>query len=537
MTEFLSGSAKFNQKNRETVMLRNRAMKMSVASILFPLLFVLGCGGNRVNRQTYTPASAAVVALQSPFLKVHMSNGDVYVLKDWQVSEAAGVKGYGQLYDFNRDLIREGTFQIPFKDVSLFETNQVNPPPQIAPMAVVTGASVVLTIYCMANPKACFGSCPTFYVWDGHRMQVQAEGFTASIAPALEDKDVDALYRAKPTSRDLEMWVTNEAMETHVIRYATLLLAKRPGNGRVFVTPTGEFYQSDSICKPSAAACPEGDRAAALSAVDGNERFSLADSTDLASKEEILLQFDSAPGGKTGLVLGYRQTLLTTFLFYQELAYMGSSVGNWIAGLQQDRLGFAKAIKSQLWGSLGSIEVLVQDKDGAWVKGGEFSEVGPIATNVEILPLNMPLPRHAKIKLRLTRGLWRLDYAALAQIGAKVEPMIILPSSAVRGDSTVDENALENLAGKSGPLVTLPGDKYSVIYRMPEDYRNYELFLETKGYYLEWMRKAWEEEENRDMALMMFWNPGKYFKMLAPEFKKIEPRIERDFWSSKYVEH
>lgn len=515
-----------------------RAMKLSVASILFSLVFIMGCGQtDRVNRQTYSPARAAMVDLQSPFLKVHMSNGDVYVLKDWQVSEVAGVKGYGQLFDFNRDLIRQGTFQIPFKDISLFETNEVNPPPQIAPMAVVTGVSVVLSIYCMANPKACFGSCPTFYVWDGKRMQVEAEGFTASIAPALEDKDVDALYLAEPPNRNLEMWVTNEAMETHVIRYATLLLAKRPNNGRVFVTPSGEFYQSDSIYKPSVATCPEGDCTAALSAVDGDERFSLADSTDLASREEILLQFDSAPSGRTGLVLGYRQTLLTTFLFYQELAYMGSSVGYWIAGLQQDKLGFANAVKSQLWGSLGSIEVLVQDKDGAWIKAGDFSEVGPIATNVEILPLDISLPRHAKIKLRLTRGLWRLDYAALAKLGAKVEPMRILPSSAVRGDTTVDRKALASLSGESDPLVTLPGDKYSVIYRMPEDFRNYELFLETKGYYLEWMRKAWEKEENRDMALMMFRDPGKYFRMLAPEFKKVEPGMERNFWSSKYVEH
>ena len=511
--------------------------KSSIAYLLVSLLLVGGCASNRVNRQTYRPAKARKVDKASQFLKVHMSNGYVYVLNSWEIDDTAGVKGDGKLFDYNRDLVKEGSFQIPFRDVSLFETNEVNPPPQIVAMSLVTGVSVALTLYCIANPKACFGSCPTFYVWDGKRMQVQAEGFSASIAPALEERDIDALYLARPTNRDLEMWVTNEALETHVIRYAALLLARRTENGRVFVTPSGEFYQTDSISGPATATAEEGDCLGKLSAVDGNEYFSTADSANLASTEEIQLRFDRVPGGNLGLVLGYRQTLLTTFLFYQELAYMGNSVGYWIAGLQQDKLGFAKAVKSQLWGALGAVEVLVQDKDGRWIKEGEVSEVGPIATNVEMIPLNIALPESAKIKLRLTRGLWRLDYAALARITARVEPERILPKSVVRGDSIVDNKAKEEMSGIAGPLVTLPGDKYSVIYRLPEDYRNYELFLDTKGYYLEWMRKEWADEENAGMALMMFSNPGKYLRILAPEFKKIEPQIERSFWSSKYVEH
>ncbi len=531
------GCITFKQKNQETVMRRNRAIELSAALLLISLLMVAGCGGNRLNRQVYLPSRAYAVDDPSKFLKVHISNGDVFVLNNWKIDDIGEVSGNGKLFDYNRNLKREGNFQIPINAVSLFETNLVKPPPQIAPMAVVTAVSLGLTAFCIANPKACFGSCPTFYVWDGKHMQVEAEGFTASVAPALEDKDVDALYLAKPTNRNLEMWVTNEAMETHVIRYAALLLVKRPDHGRVFVTPSGEFYQVDSLFHPTAAICEEGNRLKTLLEMDGVECFSRVDSTDLSSMEELELQFDTMPGGKTGLVLGYRQTLLTTFLFYQELAYMGNSVGYWIAGLQQDKLGFAKAIRSQLWGLLGAIEVLVQNENGDWIKAGEVSEVGPIATNVEIVPLNVALPRHAKIKLRLTRGLWRLDYAALAKMGAKVEPIKIFPSSAVRGDSVVDPAALTSLSGKSGPLVTLPGDKYSVIYKMPKDYLHYELFLETKGYYLEWMRKEWEKEEDPDKAMMMFLDPGKYFKMLAPEFKKIEPGIERDFWSSKYVEH
>ncbi len=513
---------------------RSNLYRWSIA-ILF--LLASGCATNRVDRRIYRPAAATPGDLHSHYLKVHMTNGDVYVLDKWSLGKPAEVSGEGKLFDYNRHLMQSGKFTIPFKDIALFETNDVSPQPQIAVMALMTGVSLAMTIYCIANPKACFGSCPTFYAWDGKRMQVLAEGFSASIAPALEERDIDALYRAKPPSRNLEVWITNEALETHVIRYAAVLLARRPDKGRVFVTPSGKFYQANSICPPASAMGDEGDFSQKLAAVDGNERFSSADSTDLASREEILLKFKNAPEGRLGLVLGYRQTLLTTFLFYQELAYMGSHTGDWIAGLKQDQMGFAKAIKSQLWGALGTIEILAQDRDGQWIKQGEVSEVGPIATNVELVPLTVSSSKETSIKLRLTRGLWRLDYAALVRIGNEIEPMRVFPSSVVRGDSVVDPGAKDKLSGTGGPLVTLPGDKYSALYRLPDNFRSCELFLDTKGYYLEWMRKEWEKEEDPEMALMMFGRPATFFKLLAPEFKKIEPRIEQDFWSSKYVEH
>lgn len=90
--------------------------------------------------------------------------------------------------------------------------------------------------YCLVNPKACFGSRPTFYAWDGERMALQAEGFSASVCPVLEARDIDALYKAKPKSQDFELRVTNEALETHVIRYANILAVPRPASGRTFAT-------------------------------------------------------------------------------------------------------------------------------------------------------------------------------------------------------------------------------------------------------------------------------------------------------------
>ncbi len=266
------------------------------------------------------------------------------------------------------------------------------------------------------------------------------------------------------------------------------------------------------------------------------ERFSTADSANLASREEIELTFHAVPTGDLGIVLGYRQTLLTTYLFYQGLAYMGSLAGQWIAGTQRDAGTHADTFKKMFWGSTGAIEAMVQDENGKWQKAGEFSENGPIATNMELIRIPHTASSEIKVKLRMTRGLWRIDFAALAHLQETVKPIEIQPLSVERGDTTIDEKAAEDLSGISSPLVTMPGDRYSIIYELPDDYENYELFLESKGYYLEWMRKEWIAEENPGMIMMMVSNPDEYLKVLAPQCKKMEPRLEESFWRSKYVQ-
>src|SRR5690606_41304072 len=83
-------------------------------------------------------------------------------------------------------------------------------------------------------------------------------------------------------------------------------------------------------------------------------------------------------------------------------------------------------------------------------------------------------------------------------------------------------------------LITLPGDSYFLNYELPDDYKNYELFMQSKGYYLEWMREEWLPEENPLKVYQMFYNPKQFFKDLAPQYKLIEAGMEETFWRSKY---
>jgi hypothetical protein len=507
----------------------------SVITVLLAVLTLLGgCTASRQKRSLVAPDRARHLDRSSPFLKAHMLDGNVYVLSPWRVDETQRVLlGKGSLLDVNRDTLALGTFSIFLDSVAIFETNQVSSSPSVVALSIVTGISVALTTLCLIDPKTCFGSCPTFYITDGDEPILQAEGFSASVAPSLEASDIDALFRAEPKGRDFDLLMKNEALETHVIRYANLLAAQRPPGGRVFATPDGRFWQVNRLVEPISCRGPEGDCLEKVRAFDGDERISLADSTFLAAKETIDLEFDDLPTGKSGLIIASRQSLLSTFLFYQGLAYMGSSVGEYMASLERGEEMPANGIRA-MDRALGGIEILVCDQAADWRLVGEVNEVGPLATNTHVIPLPDSSAAFHKIRLRFSKGRWRVDYIALAVLQEEVIPKTLYPVE-VHGNRVGDDDAREILLDSSRVLVTLPGDEYVLRYRLPVNYHQCELFLKTQGYYLEWMRDEWLPEENPAMVAMMFLNPEEILRKLAPEFKQIEAQMEDEFWRSRYA--
>jgi hypothetical protein len=183
---------------------------------------------------------------------------------------------------------------------------------------------------------------------------------------------------------------------------------------------------------------------------------------------------------------------------------------------------------------LGRIEVQVLDRAGRWTTVGEVGETGPLALNVHLCPLPAMTGGPRTIRLRLAKGLWRLDFVALAVLGDPIEPIRLAPHEVRRGGAC-DEPARASLCDPERLLRTLPGDAYTLVYTLPDDGADYELFLDSQGYYLEWIRQEWLAEENQALAVMMLAEPALALHMLAPAFKAIEPEIESMFWESRYA--
>jgi hypothetical protein len=118
----------------------------------------------------------------------------------------------------------------------------------------------------------------------------------------------------------------NEALETHVVRRVRLLAAKRPEGGRVIATVAGDLREATDVRAVEACWADEGDCFAKVRAFDSDERFSSTDGNDLARREVVELQLPAADGPR-GLVIAFRQTLTSTYLFYQSLAWLAGSIG------------------------------------------------------------------------------------------------------------------------------------------------------------------------------------------------------------------
>jgi hypothetical protein len=469
-------------------------------------------------------------------LKIKMMDDVEFDINSLNGIHNDSIIGWGQKVDINRNFIGKGKFKICINDIALIETDVVHPNLNFIGLisnAVITGSLMIgYVVYCALNPKACFGSCPTFYAWDGQKMSLMAEGFSASILPSLEENDIDALYLARPPSRILEIDLTNEAYETHVIRKTDILAVRRKPGNRVISDGKDDFWEVSKFICPSKVNDSKDSSLELLSKYDGNERCSKTDSFNLAKKESIELQFN-APGAKNlGIVIASRQSLVTTFLFYQTLAYMGTNAVSILASIDSDSSSLRKNIlhSNDILGGI-DIEVLIND---SWVKVGTIDEKGPIASDIKLIKLPEGINSPVEIKLIMSKGYVRIDYVSLAEIHNETKPVKLKPDM-VYSDGMDDLRAFDCLSQNLEPLITFPGDKYRIVYSLPEDYQNYELFMDTKGYYLEWIRNEWLKEENPAMVYQYFSNPTEYFRNLAPLYKKIEPDIEFTFWNSRYV--
>ena len=521
-------------------------MKQAFLILLFTLLLIIisGCRPTKIIRNIEKPENY-VKGYKDDFLKIHMKDGSLYVLDSWKIKNLSRlISGTGKYYNYKRDIISSSQkkdhstgnklYNISWDDITLLETNQLKyHSGNLTTITIVGVPMALLTIYCLTNPKACFGSCPTFYTRKDEKWKLAAEGFSSSILPVFEKGDIDMLYWSDNINDSITIKLTNEALETHVIRFADLLIFPHIEKERVFYGTDGNFYRLRNIVPPSRCICQEGSCREEIKQIDHKERFSLANPKNLAKKEEIIFSFTNEVNDSLGLIITSRQTLLTTFLFYQGLAYSGNYAGYFAARIENGNK-FLRNRVEKLWNKLGGIEIYLKLETGKWEKVGEIDEMGPIASDLHVIKLPPDIPDNSILKLKMTQGLWRIDYLALGEIISKETPVTIHPESITRAEKN-DNNALRLLNDTTQYLVTYPGDNYFLNYKLP-DKNKYEYFLNSKGYYLEWIRDEWLAEQDLQKLRFMFAFPGSFMRKTAKEFKKIEPSMEESFWGSRYVQ-
>ncbi len=216
-----------------------------------------------------------------------------------------------------------------------------------------------------------------------------------------------------------------------------------------------------------------------------------------------------------GPVAGY----VSTFVFYQALAYGGTDVADVLAAMERGEHDVTDRVLG-ISRTLGGIEILVRIDGGPLHSVGHFSEAGPIAADRQLFDLGTLEHGSVEVTLRMARGSWRLDEVALAHVSEPVEPVVLDPVR-VEAMAPGSDDGLARLLDPDVHLVTARGDARRIWFEVPPG-AHHRLFLDTQGYYYEWMRGEWLEEQSALSAATVLENPAEALRRMAPRFKAVQ---------------
>lgn len=479
------------------------------------------------------------------YLKAHDYDGSVYIFHhQWSLDTITHViSGKGKHFSAHRKLVHAGELTISTDNIVLFETNKPLTGGAMAllgPKLLISVGNALLAGICLSVPKACFGSCPTFYVENTDNVfETRAEAFSSAISAGMEYNDIDDMQHVADGCSIFSLFMKNEALETHLVNHAKLLaFPVTDKNGYVLHATNDSFYR---VLKEKAAENISGQsapEAEILRQRDEKEWTSLADPNKLVTKEEWVMEFepeDILIGENAGLKLTFRQTLMTTYLLYHAISYMGDEYSDYLAKMEtSDRTG--KKISRSFLKALGDIEVYTKGSNDNWVFQGSFYETGPIAKNTQLCIFKHKnfISANGKIHVKLVynKGLWRFDEAALVRLSSPVNPHYLTPELVTK-DNLLDKASLQILADPEKHLISMPGDNFSLQYHLPCEAREYQLFLDSRGYYLEWMRSNWLADKNIKKLHSMLKNPTGWLNSETKRYKLYEQQMETDFIESR----
>lgn len=93
------------------------------------------------------------------------------------------MRGSGRRLDTDRRPVAGEALAVSLDSVARFESDELRVPGAMVPITVMAAVHGVISALCLTNPKACFGSCPTFYAWDGEREVLVAEDSRPALRP------------------------------------------------------------------------------------------------------------------------------------------------------------------------------------------------------------------------------------------------------------------------------------------------------------------------------------------------------------------
>ncbi len=470
-----------------------------VIGLIFLGLWGIGCViFSRVDVQPIEPPRAPVSVASA--VKAHLLDGSTVVYpRGVEIARdtVRSLSGVATRYDLG--LQPSDALPVPLDSVAAMESFRTNVD-QGSTFIVSTLATAGTLVGAGLLAVAIFGSCPTAYADSAGAPVLQAEGFSYSIAPLFESRDVDRLRVSVAPGGIVRLEVRNEAVETHYINHVELLEVEHASEELVVPDPRGRPLAVNGWVTAATATDGAGrDVRAELAAADGDafgtDRSLLRGAATGALDDRIDLVLPRPLVDSVAVVLRARNSLLNTVLLYDfMLGARGAQALDWV-GSDLARIGPAVELGSWYAGRMG-MHVAVLSR-GAYREVARIPDTGPIAWKDVAAVVPVPPPDDGdslRIRLWFVADDWRIDRLAVATAVRSASARPIAPSRVLGPDGAEDSSALASLrAPDTRYLATTPGERFRVTFDVGPARRGVArtFLLAWQGYYVEWIRRAW----------------------------------------------
>jgi hypothetical protein len=466
--------------------------------VLLPLVACLALSACiiRVRQVEVEPVpSTDGVRVTSP-VKAHLLDGTTVVFTEGVTVRGDTLLGAGLQYDLR--LQPAGTVaRLPLSDVAGMENFRtgINVPVSVALSVPATALGYVGTVVVL---KAIFGSCPTFYSDGDDGWTLESEGFSYSIAPLFESRDVDRLSVLPDAAGRLELEVRNEALETHYINHLELLEVRHAADETVMPDSRNAPLALRGVVPASRAVDRAGrDVLARLAAADGvafeTDPAHLASAREDDMQDHIDLVFPAQPGADSAaVVLRLRNSLLTTVLLYDVmLADAGARSLDWL-GRDMEQVGSVLEM-AQWYNRHMGLRVEVWDGE-RFRQVARIADTGPIAWKDIAAVVPVLTEDSLRVRLSFVTDGWRIDRVALATGVRRPGISIHAARRITNAEGREEAEALRSVAEPDEQyLQTTPGQRFTLLFEpgaAPAG-ESRTLLLASQGYYTEWIRPDW----------------------------------------------
>jgi len=473
---------------------RRRVAPRALSALLLLVALAASACIIKAGRTDVVPVDPGTPVVLSTPVKAHLRDGSTVLYRRGVTVAADSLVGPGTRFGLGLADSAQVT-ALAIADVAGMESfHRVTDVASSATLSVL-GSFAVASLAGLAA-IAIFGSCPTIYSDSAGHQLLEAEGFSYSIAPLLEARDVDRLRVMPDVRGQVRLEVRNEAAETHFLNHLQLLdVERRPGEA---IVPDAE---GRPIGARSIAALPAvRDRAGrnvsdVLAAADGRvfgsdtARIRSAVAGDLY--DELAFTLPAVTDDSALVLLRLRNSLLTTVLFYDVMIRaQGARALDWMGADLAD-LGSVVELGRWYRRAMG-IRVEVE-RAGAWTEVAWVRDVGPIAFEEIGIPVPVTAGVPTRVRLIFPVDSWRIDALGFGS-GLRRPAFRRVPLTAALGRDGADIPAVrERLAAPDERyLETTPGQYFTAVFETgAAAAEDRALMLVTQGYYTEWLRPAW----------------------------------------------